>query len=86
MAKDKLYNQLLEKVHQKGGFVKFEAKTRPFVYLTDEKRNTKGTIVAALFVSDDESSPLKFITNRFTAFDVDDYLNAEDIEHLLSRI
>ena len=55
------------------------------ILLRGEKTD-RHVIVAALFVSNDDSSPLRLVTNRFTAWDVYDYLDAEDIEHLLNRI
>ena len=85
MEKYVAYNQLLEKVQQAGGFLRIKPMERPCVLLRGKKTD-RHVIVAALFVSDDESSPLRLVTNRFTAWDVDDYLNAEDIEHLLNRI
>lgn len=85
MAKDKIYNQLLDKVQQAGGFVRIKPMERPSVLLRGEKTD-RHVIVAALFVSDDDSSPLRLVTNRFTAWDVHDYLNAEDIEHVMSRL
>jgi hypothetical protein len=85
MAKDELYNQLLEKVQNEGGFLSFEPKERPSVLLRDEETNRRAT-VAAIFESADDSSPLRLVTNRFIAWDVYDYLDAEEIEHLLSRV
>ena len=85
MAKDEIYNQLLDKVQQAGGFLRIKPIERPCVLLRGEKTD-RHVIVAALFVSNDDSSPLRLVTNRFTAWDVYDYLDAEDIEHLSSRI
>jgi hypothetical protein len=85
MEKDEIYNQLLDKVQQAGGFLRIKPMERPCVLLRGEKTD-RHVIVAALFVSNDDSSPLRLVTNRFTAWDVYDYLDAEDIEHLSSRI
>lgn len=83
--KNELYNELLNKVQSKGGFVRIKTFDRPCVHLNGEKTD-KHVIVAALFASGDDSSPLKLITNRFTAWDVDDYLDETDIGKLLSLI
>lgn len=85
MTKDELYNQLLDKVQQAGGYIAIKANERPCVMLNGDGVH-RNTTVAALFIGNDESSPLKLISTRFTAWDVYDYLNAEDIEHILSRL
>ena len=85
MTKYEIYNQLLDKVQQAGGFLRIKPTERPCVLLRGEKTD-RHVIVAALFVSNDDSSPLRLVTNRFTAWDVYDYLDAGDIEHLSSRI
>ena len=85
MTKGEAYNALLEKVQQAGGYIAFKAKKRPCIMLNDNGVYLH-TIVAALFIGNDESSPLKLISTRSVAWDVDDYLGAEDIEHILSRL
>ena len=85
MIKNELYNQLLDKVQQKGGYIAFKANERPCVMLNGDGAH-RHTLAAAVFIGNDESSPLKLISNRFTAWDIDDYLNAENIEQLLNRI
>lgn len=85
MEKYVAYNQLLDKVQQAGGYVAIAASERPCVMLNGDGAH-RHTLAAAIFIGNDESSPLKLISNRFTAWDIDDYLNAEDIEHLLNRI
>ena len=85
MAKDEIYNQLLDKVQQAGGFLRTKPMERPCVLLRGKKTD-RHVLVAALFVSADDSSPLRIVTNRFTAWDVYDYLDTEDIEHILSRL
>lgn len=85
MTKEEAYSQLLDKVQCEGGFVSIEPKARPCVLLRDEGKNRRAT-VAAIFEMADDSSPLRLITNRFIAWDVYDYLDAEDIEHILSRL
>ena len=84
MTKNEAYNALLERVQRAGGYISFGAKERPVVVTSEGRR--KHITVAALFESADESSPLKLINNRFIAWDVDDYLEAYDIEHLLNRL
>jgi len=84
MAKNEVYNALLKKVEQAGGYIAFKPSERPCVMLNGDAH--RHTLAAAVFIGNDESSPLKLISNRFTAWDIDDYLNVEDIEHLLSKI
>ena len=83
MTKSEAYSQLLDKVQQEGGFVSIEPKARPSVILKDEEKKRRAT-VAAIFEMADDSSPLRLVTNRFIAWDVYDYLDAENIEHILS--
>ena len=85
MTKNEAYNALLERVQRAGGYISFGANERPVVVAASEGRR-KHVTVAALFESADESSPLKLINNRFNTWDVDDYLEAYDIEHLLNRL
>lgn len=85
MTKDALYNQLLNKVKQAGGFLRTKPMERPCVLLRGKKVD-RHVLVAALFVSDDDSSPLRLVTNRFAAKDVYDNLDAEDIERLLNHL
>ena len=85
MTKEEAYSQLLDKVQCEGGFARIKPIKRPRVLLRGEKTD-RHVIVAAVFEMADESSPLRLVTNRFTAWDVDDYLNAEDIERILSSL
>jgi hypothetical protein len=85
MDKNKAYNKLLEMVQQAGGFVSFKPSERPCVLLNGDGTK-RHVLAAAVFESADESSPLKLITTRFSSWDVDDYLSAEDIECIVSRI
>jgi hypothetical protein len=84
MTKHEAYNALLERVQRAGGYIKFGEKERPVV-LTNEIRR-KHIIVAALFESANESSPLKLINSSFNTWDVDDYFETPDIEYLLHRL
>lgn len=83
MAKDKIYNQLLVKVQNEGGFLRIKPSKRPSVNL---KGTDEHVIVAAIFETADDSSPLRLVTNRFNSWDVYDYLYAEDIAYLSSLI
>lgn len=85
MTKDELYNQLLDKVQQAGGYIAIKANERLCVILNGDGGHRLAT-VAALFIGNDDSSPLKLISTRFTAWDVYDYLDEEDMEHVLSRL
>lgn len=77
-----MYNVLLEKVQQSGGYVRTNEDNTPIVV------NSKGVhlYAHAIFESADDSSPLKLITSGYHCWDIYDYFNAEDIEFLLSRI
>ena len=77
MTKNEAYNALLERVQRAGGYIKFGEDERPVI-------KNEHIIVAALFESADDSSPLKLIDSRFIAFDVDDYFDGYDIEFLLN--
>jgi len=85
MTKNEAYNALFEKVQREGGYAAIKANERPCVILNGDGVH-RNTTVAALFIGNDESSPLKLISTRFVAWDIDDYLSAEDIEHILSRL
>jgi hypothetical protein len=85
MTKEESYNALFEKVQQAGGYVAIAASERPRVMLTGDGVHHH-TLAAAVFIGNDDSSPLKLISNRFTAWDIDDYLNADDIEQLIKKI
>lgn len=85
MTKEEAYSQLLDKVQCEGGFVSIEPKARPSVLLRDKGKNRHAT-VAAIFEMADDSSPLHFIDTNFHAWDVYDYLDEGDIEHILSRL
>lgn len=78
MTKNEAYNALLERVQRAGGYIKFGEDERPVIVKNER------IIVAALFESADDSSPLKLINSRFSAFDVDDYFEGYDIEFLLN--
>ena len=85
MTKNETYNALFEKVQREGGYIAIKPIKRPCVMLNGDGVH-RHTTVAALFIGNDESSPLKLISTRFVAWDIDDYLSAEDIEHILSRL
>lgn len=83
MAKNEVYNALLEKVRQYGGYV--ITNDIPIVEIVVNNK-CMHLYARAIFESADDSSPLKLITIGYQCWDVYDYLNAEDIEHLLSGI
>ena len=85
MEKNETYNKLLEQVQHAGGFISFKSNGRPLVLLNGDGTK-RHVFVAAVYESADESSPLKLVTTRFSSWDVDDYLSAEDIECIVSRI
>lgn len=80
MTKNEVYNQLLEKVQQAGGYLKIEK--RPLLNTNDGKQ----IYAAAIFESTDDSSPLKVIDDKFNVWDIDDYITTNDISWLLVYI
>lgn len=80
MTKDELYNCLLEKVQQAGGYVKFGLNP---MLLTN---NGKTIYISAIFEGCDDSSPLKVIDKDFNAFDLDDYFGENDISWLITYV
>ena len=80
MAKDEMYNQLLEKVQQAGGYVKFGLNP---MLITN---CGMAIYIAAIFEGCDDSSPLKVIDKDFNAFDLDDYFGENDISWLISFV
>ena len=80
MTKDELYNQLLEKVQQAGGYVGF--KQRPLLV----SNYGDSMYIAAIFESCDDSSPLKVIDKDFIAFDLNDYFSENDISWLIDFV
>lgn len=81
MTKDEIYNKLLDKVQAEGGYIKIEKKWRPVVAI-----EMIYVVVAAIFEMADTSSPLRVIDTNFHVWDVYDYLDAEDMEHILSLL
>lgn len=80
MTKDELYNQLLDKVKQAGGYVKFGFHP---VLITNKGRSV---YIAAIFESSYDSSPLKVIDKDFNAFDLVDYFGEDDISWLIAFV
>ena len=78
MAKNELYNQLLDKVRQAGGYVKFGFHP---MLITNDGRSI---YIAAIFESCEDSSPLKVIDKDFDVFNLDDYFEENDISWLIS--
>ena len=85
MTKNEVYNALLEKVRQYGGYVTTNEDNIPIVEIVVNNKCVH-LYARAIFESADDSSPLKLITSGYQCWDVYDYLNAEEIEHLLSNI
>lgn len=81
MTKDEIYNKLLDKVQAEDGYIKIEKKWRPEVAI-----EMIYVVVAAIFEMADTSSPLRLIDTNFNVWDVYDYLDAEDMEHILSLL
>lgn len=82
MTKNEVYNALLEKVQQAGGYMVTPKKRIPSF-----KTNEGFVIgVAAIYESADDSSPLKVIDTQFHSYDLEDYINAEDMEYLFNQL
>lgn len=82
MTKDELYNQLLDKVKQAGGYVKFDFNP---MLITNEDEG-RSVYIAAIFETCNDSSPLKVIDKDFNAFDLDDYFGEDDISWLIAFV
>ena len=81
MTKDEIYSKLLDKVQAEGGYLKIKKKWRPVVRI-----EMIHVVVAAIFEMADTTSPLRLIDTNFNVWDVYDYLDAEDMEHILSLL
>ena len=81
MTKDEIYSKLLDKVQAEGGYLKIEKKWRPVVRI-----EMIHVVVVAIFEMADTTSPLRLIDTNFNVWDVYDYLDAEDMEHILSLL
>ena len=81
MEKDEIYNQLLDKVQAEGGYLKIEKNWLPAVGI-----EMIYVMVAAIFETADTTSPLRLIDTNFNVWDVYDYLDAEDMEYILSLL
>lgn len=79
MTKYDLYSKLTDKVQHEGGYISFPGLN----VKTVEKEELT---VCAIFEGTDESSPLRFVTDKFIAYDVYDYLSAKEIKNLLSNL
>ena len=88
MAKDEIYSKLLDKVQAEGGYLKIEKKWRPVVRIEmiHVRIEMIHVVVAAIFEMADTTSPLRLIDTNFNVWDVYDYLDAEDMERILSLL
>ena len=64
-----------------GGYLKIEKNWRPAVGI-----EMIYVMVAAIFETADTTSPLRLIDTNFNVWDVYDYLDAEDMEYILSLL
>ena len=78
MTKDEAYNTLLAKVQAAGGYIRIDEDSRPAVVIEE-----KIIGVAAIFETADDSSPLRLIDTDLHAWDIYDYLDEEDIGHIM---
>ena len=81
MTKGEIYSKLRDKVQAEGGYIKIEKNWRPVVAI-----EMTYVVVAAIFEMADTTSPLRVIDTNFHVWDVYDYLDAEDMEHILSLL
>ena len=81
MTKDEIYSKLLDKVQAEGGYIKIEKNWRPVVAI-----EMIHVVVVAIFEMADTTSPLRLIDTNFNVWDVYDYLDAEDMERILSLL
>ena len=81
MTKGEIYSKLLDKVQAEGGYIKIEENSRPVVVI-----EMIHVVVVAIFEMADTTSPLRLIDTNFNVWDVYDYLDAENMEHILSLL
>ena len=89
--KNEAYNALLDKVKGAGGYILFNKSKRPTFaidsdYVAEDGKPTKDIEVKSLVKIADDSSPLRFIGNDDEMYDVDDYLDEDDITELYAIV
>lgn len=79
------YNAICECVNAAGGYLLFKETNRPIVQPAGDE--SEPTIkVKSLFMSNDNSSPLKFISDIDESWDADDYFIKQDLELIYATI
>lgn len=85
MEKNELYNELCEMVGKCGYYATIRKELRPTIRIAKEDGCVDEITAKSLFMSNDESSPLKLIDTEDNCWDVHDYLSAEDMEAILGK-
>ena len=78
-TKDALCNEVYDIMCRKGGYEKLN---KSFSTTIDGQQ----IIMMAIYISDDDSSPLKMIDSNFHSWDLFDYLNKDEVSTLLKAI
>ena len=79
--KKNIYEELVDTINNEGGYFKF-AHNKDTLRVKLEGRNVE---VRAIYVSDDDSSPLKVIDSNFHSWDLWDYFSRDCILMLLNQ-
>lgn len=83
MEKNEAYNELCKMVGKCGYYATIRKELRPTIGITKEDGSVDEITAKSLFISNDESSPLKLIDTEDNCWDVHDYLSAEDMKAIL---
>lgn len=89
--KNEVYNALLDRVQNAGGYVLINQSKRPTFDIDNDNaledlEPTKEVTIKSLVEIADDSSPLRFIGNDDEMYDVDDYLGKDDITELYTIV
>ena len=86
--KNEVYYALLDRVQNAGGYILINQSKRPTFAIEHDyvEGATKDIEVKSLVEIADDSSPLRFIGNDDEMYDVDDYLDKDDITELYAIV
>lgn len=77
--KDEVYNELCNEIDKHGVYVLIKEECRPQLTRNINETDVKSIVVKALFMSNEECSPLKFIDTNDECWDANDYFNTENL-------
>ena len=81
------YENICEEIENKGYYLAIGKSLQPTFdvenpYIEEDGEATKEVKIKSLFMSNDSSSPLKMVDTNDVCWDVDDYLNEDDMKRL----